>query len=94
MVASEAEKAKIEVGPSQLQSPLRPGGHRDLRSLFGPEAISFVSRSELGRRIGAETGERRSLQFLLQGFSVAIYIQRGSGVAVMGTSPPLDNVFI
>ena len=32
--ASEAKKATTaKLCPSQLQSPLRPGGHRDLRSI-------------------------------------------------------------
>ena len=38
--------------------------------VFGPEALSFLR--ELGRRIKAETGEPRSLQFLLQGIAVAV----------------------
>ena len=46
---------------------------------------------------GAGSGQRlavepRSLQFLLQGLSVAI--QRGNAVAVMGTLPSFDMVFI
>ena len=32
--------------------------------VFGPEAITFIK--ELGHRIWAETGEPRSLQFLMQ----------------------------
>ena len=58
--------------------------------VFGPEAMTFVK--ELGRRVRAETGEPRSLQFLLQGMAVAI--QRGNAAAVLGTSSPMDNVYI
>jgi len=47
---------------------------------------------ELGRRIRAETGEPRSLQFLLQGIAVAV--QRGKAAAVLGTAPSTDNVYV
>ena len=58
--------------------------------VFGPEVMTLVR--ELGRRVRAVTGEPRSLQFLLQGTAVAI--QRGNAAAVLGTSSPMDNVFI
>ena len=58
--------------------------------VFGPEAMTFVK--ELGRRVRAETGEPCSLQFLLQGMAVAI--QQGNAATVLGTSSPMDNVFI
>ena len=58
--------------------------------VFGPEAITFIK--ELGHRIRADTGEPRSLQFLMQGIAVAV--QRGNAAAVRGTSPPTDNGFI
>ena len=58
--------------------------------VFGPEAASFFG--ELGRRIRAETGDPRSLQFLLQGISVAV--QRSNAVAVLGTAPATDNVYV
>ena len=45
--------------------------------VFGPEAASFFG--ELGRQIRAETGEPRSLQFLLQGIAVAV--QQGNAAA-------------
>ena len=38
--------------------------------VFVPKALSFLR--ELGRRIKADTGEPRSLQFLLQGITVAV----------------------
>lgn len=44
-----------------------------------------------GCRFRADTGEPQSLQFLLQGLTVAI--QRGNAVAVMGTSPPPWTMF-
>ena len=53
--------------------------------VFGPEAMTFVK--ELGRCVRAETGEPRSLQFLLQGIYVAVAIQRGNAAAVRGSRP-------
>ena len=38
--------------------------------VFGPEALSLPE--DIGRQIRAETGEPQSLQFLIQGVSVAI----------------------
>ena len=67
----------------------RPNKHTT-SGVFGPEALSFLR--ELGRRIKAETGEPRSLQFLLQGIAVAV--QRGNTAAVLGTAPPTDIVYI
>ena len=89
-MASQAEKAKTQkyalLGSSHYFVPVAIGRS----GVFGPVAISFIK--ELGRRIRAETGEPRSLQFLMQGIAVAV--QRGNVAAVRGTSPPLDNVFI
>ena len=87
LIASETEKAKTQ------KYVLLSSSHHfilvaiKISEVFGPEAISFIS--VLGRRIGAETGEPRSLRFLLQGLSVAI--QRGNATAVMGTLHPLDK---
>ena len=59
--------------------------------LFQPVAIETIgSRSraflrELGRRVGAQTGEARSTSYLFQRLSVAI--QRGNAAAVMGCAP-------
>ena len=50
--------------------------------VMGPEALAFIR--ELGHRLKAETGEPRSLHFLLQRISVAM--QRGNAAAVLGTS--------
>ena len=58
--------------------------------MFGPEAMFFIK--ELGSRIRAETGEPRSLQFLIQGIAVAV--QQGNTAAVRGTFPPSDSIFI
>ena len=57
---------------------------------YNNKAASFFGH--LGRRIRAETGEPRSLQFLLQGISVAV--QRGNAAAVLGTAPATDNVYV
>ena len=90
LVASQAEKAKTQkyalLGSSHYSVPVAIA----TSGVFGPEAISFIK--ELGCRIRAETGEPRSLQFLMQ--SIVVAVQRGSVAAVRDTSPPLDNVFI
>ena len=83
LVASQAENAKTQkyalLGSSHHFVPLaiEPSG------MFGPEAMSFIK--ELGRRIRAETGEPRSLQFLMQGIAVAV--QRGNTAAARGIFP-------
>ena len=64
--------------PATTLSPLRSR----LRGVMGPEALSFIR--ELGRHLEMETGEPRSLHFLLQRLSVAM--QRGNAAAVLGTS--------
>ena len=90
LVASQAEKAKTQkyalLGSSHHFVPIAI----ETSGVFGPEAITFIK--ELGHRIRAETGEPRSLQFLMQGIAVAV--QRGNAAAVRGTSPPTDNGFI
>ena len=49
---------------------------------FGDEAMQFFR--DVGRRVAAETGEPRSLQFLLQRVSVAV--QCGNAACVIGTA--------
>jgi hypothetical protein len=60
---------------------------------LGDDATDFLH--QLGRRIAAVTGERRSTEFLLQRLSVAI--QRGNAASVLGTvdasADKLDAVF-
>ena len=89
-VASQAESKKLQkyalLGNSYHFVPIAI----ETSGVFGPEALSFLR--ELGRRIKAETGEPRSLQFLLQGIAVAV--QRGNTAAVLGTAPPTDIVYI
>ena len=58
--------------------------------MFWPEALSLLN--DIGRWIGAVTGQPRSFQFLLQGASVAI--QRENAALVLGTVHVIDNVFI
>ena len=87
---SQAEKGKIQKYALLKSSHYFAPVAIETSGVFGPEAISFIK--ELGQRIRAETGEPRSLQFLLQGF--ALGIQRGNAAALMGTSSPTDNVFI
>ena len=58
----------------------------------GPRSMSFLT--DFGPRIVNTTGEKSSLAYLLQKFSVAI--QRGNAAYVLGTlpptlSPPLNN---
>ena len=69
LVASQAEKAKIQKYALLKSSHYFAPVAIEMSSVFGPEAISSIK--ELGQRIRAETGEPRSLQFLLQGFAVA-----------------------
>ena len=89
-VASKAESKKLQkyalLGNSYHFVPIAI----ETSGVFGPEALSFLR--ELGRRIKAETGEPRSLQFLLQ--RIAVAVQRGNMAAVLGTSPPTDIVYI
>ena len=47
---------------------------------MGPRTLDLVR--DVGRRIGMETGEPRSTDFLLQRLSVAV--QRGNCAAVLG----------
>ena len=49
---------------------------------FGPEAISFIE--DLGNKISALNGEKRSKSYLFQSLSIAV--QRGNGACVMSTS--------
>ena len=86
LVTSQAdlEKAKIQKYALLKSSHYFVLVAIETSGVFGSEAISFIK--ELGQRIRAETGEPHSLQFLLQGFAVAI--QCGDAAAVMGTSPP------
>ena len=89
-VASLAESKKLQkyalLGNSYHFVPIAI----ETSAVFGPEALSFLR--ELGRRIKAETGEPRSLQFLLLGIAVAV--QRGNTAAVLGTEPRTDIVYI
>ncbi len=79
LVASQAEKAKTQkyalLGSSHHFVPvaIKTSG------VFGPDVIAFIK--ELGHRIRAETGEPRSLQFLMQGIAVAV--QRGNELSLM-----------
>ena len=83
-VASQAESKQLQ------KYALLGNGHHfvpiaiETSGVFGPEALSFLK--ELGRRLKAETGEPRSLQFLLQGIAVE--------EAVLGTVPSTDIVYI
>ena len=90
LLASQAEKTKTQkyslLGSSHHFVPVAIV----TSGVFGPEAIAFIK--ELGCRIRTETGEPRSLQFLLQGIAVAV--QRGNEAAVRGISLSSDNVFI
>ena len=89
-VASQAERNKCQKYALLCTSHHFVPIAIETSGVFGPEAASFFG--ELGRRIRAETGEPRSLQFLLQGISVAV--QRGNAAAVLGTAPTTDNVYV
>ena len=50
----------------------------------GPRSMSFLT--DLGRRIANTAGDKSSLAYLMQKFSVTI--QRGNAASVLGTLPP------
>ena len=58
----------------------------------GQSAVEIIG--QIGRRIGEETGETRSLSFLRQ--RIRIEIQRGNATSVLGTfkfNKGLDEIF-
>ena len=82
-VGEQAEGKKAEqyahLAPTYLFQPV---------AIETSGAISSRSRAflrELGRRVGAQTGEARSTTYFFQRLSVAI--QRGNAAAVMGCVP-------
>ena len=89
-VASQAERNKCQKYALLCTSHHFVPIAIETSGVFGPEAASFFG--ELGRRIRAETGEPRSLPFLLQGIAVAV--QQGNAAAVLGTAPATDNVYV
>ena len=59
---------------------------------WGPMGLKFVK--EIGSRIAAMTGEKRSTHYLFQAISMAI--QRGNVASILGTAPPqkqMDEIF-
>ena len=90
MVANQAERNKCQKYALLCTSHHFVPIAIETSGVFGPESASFFG--ELGRRIRSETGEPRSLQFLLQGISVAV--QQGNAAAVLGTAPATDNVYV
>ena len=54
----------------------------------GEEGLTFLK--ELGARISTLTKERRSFEFLMQRFSVAI--QRGNAACILGTLPSASDL--
>ena len=89
-VASQAERNKCQKYALLCTSHHFVPISIETSRVFGLEAASFFG--ELGRQIRAETGEPRSLQFPLQGITVAV--QRGNPTAVLGTAPATDNVYV
>ena len=55
--------------------------------VWGPDAYSLSS--EIGSRISAITGERRSTAFFRKRLGIAI--QRGNAAAILGTLPPVSS---
>ena len=47
---------------------------------WGPSGLKFIK--EVGKKIQSETGETRSVEFLLQAIGMAV--QRGNSASVMG----------
>ena len=81
-VANDVEQRKRTkyVSLAPVRYHFVPVATETLGSL-GDEAMQFLR--DVGRRVAAETGEPRSLQFLLQRVSVAV--QRGNAACVIGT---------
>ena len=89
-IASQAESKKLQKYAFLDNSYHFVPTAIEASGVFGPEALSFLRG--LGRRIKAETGAPRLLQFLLQGITVAV--QWGNTAAVFGTAPSTDIVYI
>ena len=94
--ANQAEQAKIKKYSyitSHAYHSFTPVAF-ETTGVCGPRARSMSFLTDLGRHIVNTTGEKSSLAYLLQKFSVAI--QRGNAASVLGTlpptlSPPLNN---
>ena len=82
-VGEQAEGKKAEkyahLAPAYLFQPVAI----ETSGAIGSRSRAFLR--ELGRRVGAQTGEARSTSYLFQRLSVAI--QRGNAAAVMGCAP-------
>ena len=48
---------------------------------WGPESLKFIK--EVGRKIQENTGEKRSVSYLIQ--SLSMTVQRGNAASIMGT---------
>ena len=51
---------------------------------------SLLVIREIGRRLSAQTGERRATAFLLQAISIAV--QRANATSITGTIPPTKSL--
>ena len=89
-VGEQAEGKKAEkyahLAPAYLFQPVAI----ETSGAIGSRSRAFLR--ELGRRVGAQTGEARSTSYLFQRLSVAI--QRGNAAAIMGCAPRPGCVFI
>ena len=81
--AKEAETAKSTLYNDLVsQYDMVPVAVETLGS-WGPSGLKFIK--DIGSRIAAVTGEKRSKFFLFQAISMAI--QRGNVISVLGTTP-------
>ena len=55
---------------------------------WGPSGLKFIK--EIGSRIAAATGEKRSKLFLFQAISMAV--QRGNVSSILGTAPNAEKM--
>ena len=82
-VGEQAEGKKAEkyahLAPAYLFQPVAI----ETSGAIGSRSRAFLC--ELGRRVGAQTGEARSTSYLFQRLPAAI--QRGNAAAVMGCAP-------
>ena len=86
--ADRAEERKRDKYSTLTQNYLFvPLGFETLGA-WGPEAKSIISK--IGKRIALKTGEPRSTEFLCQ--RIAIEIQRGNAISVMGTMPASEGL--
>src|SRR5450631_1844906 len=80
--AKAEERKRLKYHSLEKQSIFVPIGVETMGSL-GPEASSFINA--IGKRLIANTGEKRASEYLKQRISIAI--QRGNIASILATVP-------